>query len=207
MIIYLLVDAKGSKKVQLAGFSTRRLNKNRCEARFRKAVNFRLDEDLMANVGILEGKRILAADDEPDVLEVIKEQLPQCQVTTASNYQEALHHIVNENFDLVVLDIMGINGFALLEECRKRGLFASVLTAHAVSVDSLNRSIKLGAVSFLPKDELARLPELVAEILEDLSQGRTHWKKLFQRLGPYFKDRLGVVWEDLEKPPSPPYMY
>lgn len=161
----------------------------------------------MANLEILEGKRILAVDDEPDVLEVIKDQLPQCQVTTAGNYQEALHHIANDNFDLVILDIMGVNGFALLEECRKRGMYASMLTAHAVSADSLNRSIKLGAVSFLPKDELARLPELVAEILEDLSQGRLHWQHLFKRLGPYFRDRLGVTWDDLEKPPEPPYMY
>jgi DNA-binding NtrC family response regulator len=161
----------------------------------------------MANLEILTDKRILAVDDEPDVLEVIKEQLTQCQVTVAGNYQEARHHIVNENFDLVVLDIMGVNGFALLEECRKRGLAASMLTAHAVSVDSLNRSIRLGAVSFLPKDELARLPELVAEIIEGLAEGRSHWQQLFKRLGPYFRDRLGVVWEDLEKPPDPPYIY
>ena len=161
----------------------------------------------MANLSLLEGKRILAVDDEPDVLEVIKEQLPQCQVTTASNYEAAQHHIVNENFDLVILDIMGVNGFALLEECRKRGLFAAMLTAHAVSVDSLNRSIRLGAVSFLPKDELARLPELIAEILEGLAEGRTHWQQLFKRLGPFFKERLGVTWEDLEKPRTPPYMY
>ncbi|MBI4965942.1 MAG: response regulator [Desulfomonile tiedjei] len=161
----------------------------------------------MANIGILDGKRILAVDDEPDVLEVIKDQLPQCQVTTAGNYQAALHHIDNENFDLVILDIMGVNGFALLEACRKHGLFASMLTAHAVTVDSINRSIRLGAVSFLPKDELTRLPELVAEILEGLAEGRTHWQQLFKRLGPYFRERLGVDWEDLEKPPTPPYMY
>jgi len=34
-------------------------------------------------------------------------------------------------------------------------------------VESLNLAVKLGAVSFLPKEELSRPPELVAEILED----------------------------------------
>jgi hypothetical protein len=100
---------------------------------------------------------------------------------------------------------MGVRGFDLLVECRKRKIPAAVLTAHAIDVASLNKSIKLGAASFLPKDELPRLPELVAEILESLMEQEGHWPKLFHRLGSFFKDRLGVVWEDLEKPPYPPY--
>lgn len=161
----------------------------------------------MASLDTLTGKRILAVDDEPDVLEVIKEALMQSQVSTAANYEAALYMISSQRFDLVILDIMGVNGFALLEECAKRALPAAMLTAHAIDIDSLNRAIRLGAVSFLPKDELARLPELVAEILESLAKGETHWHLLFKRLGPFFKERLGVVWEDLEKPPYPPYMY
>jgi DNA-binding NtrC family response regulator len=161
----------------------------------------------MAALDMLTGKRLLAVDDEPDVLEVIKEALVQCRVSTAGNYEAALHLISTQRFDLVILDVMGVNGFALLEECRKRDTPAAMLTAHAIDLDSLNRAIRLGAVSFLPKDELARLPELVAEILEGLAQGKTHWQQLFKRMGPFFKERLGVAWEDLEKPPYPPYMY
>ena len=71
-----------------------------------------------------------------------------------------------------------------------------MLTAHAINIESLNLAVKLGAVSFLPKEELGRLPELVAEILEDLERGQTHWARLFQRLGSFFKERLGVLWED-----------
>ncbi len=68
-----------------------------------------------------------------------------------------------------------------------------------ISVDSINQSIRLGAVSFLPKEELERLPELIAEILADLAEGKTHWQRLFQRLGPFFKERLGLTWDDLEQ--------
>lgn len=161
----------------------------------------------MTALDILTGKRLLAVDDEPDVLEVVKETLIQCEVATAGNYEAASHFISTQRFDLVILDIMGVNGFALLEECLKRELPAAMLTAHAIDVDSLNRAIRLGAVSFLPKDEMTRLPELVAEIMEGLAQGRTHWAQLFKRLGPFFKERLGVDWEDLEKPTNPPYMY
>jgi CheY-like chemotaxis protein len=161
----------------------------------------------MSNPETLKGKRILAVDDEPDVLDVIKEQLVDCEVSTARNYQTARELILTQRFDLIVLDIMGVNGFALLELSRTRRTPAAMLTAHALTAENINRALRLGAVSFLPKDELARLPELVAEILEDLAAGKSHWETLFQRLGPFFKERLGLSWEDLEKPQVPPYRY
>jgi len=101
---------------------------------------------------------------------------------------------------------MGVNGFALLEACRAAKLPAAMLTAHALNIESLNLAVRLGAVSFLPKEELHRLPELVAEILGGLEQGKTHWKKLFQRLGHFFKERLGILWED-ESSKFPPNYY
>lgn len=161
----------------------------------------------MAGFEILKGKKILAVDDEPDVLEVIGEELGDCQVVTARDYESARQLIAHEDFDLIILDIMGVSGFQLLEECGKRKIPAAMLTAHAINVESLNKSLRLGAVSFLPKDELVRLPELVAEIFEGLAEGRSHWVRLFKRLGPFFKEKLGIVWEDLEKPPYPPYYY
>jgi DNA-binding response OmpR family regulator len=148
-------------------------------------------------------------DDEPDILEVIYEELTEygCRVTTAGDYNTAKNLIINEDYDLIILDIMGVNGFALLETCSIHKKPAAMLTAHAVNVESLNLAVKLGAVSFLPKEELARLPELVAEILEGLAEGKSHWQKLFHRLGPFFKEKLGVVWDDIEEPPYPPYFY
>lgn len=153
---------------------------------------------------ILKDKRILAVDDEPDILEVISEEFPESNVSVAGNFEAAMNLIQNQDFDLIILDIMGVNGLELLAQARMRGMPATMLTAHAINVDSLNRSIRLGAVSFIPKDELVRLPEYIAEILEGLEQGHTHWRNLFNRLGPFFRDRLGIVWEDLERPPSKP---
>ncbi len=163
----------------------------------------------MSEYEILKNKRILAVDDESDVLEVIQEELHECGciVTTAQDYTTAKDLISDGDYDLVILDIMGVNGFALLEACTKEKIPASMLTAHAVNVESLNLAIKLGAVSFLPKEELGRLPELLEEIFQALAEGKSHWQRLFQRLGPYFKEKLGVVWDDMEKPPYPPYFY
>lgn len=161
----------------------------------------------MLDGNILKQKEFLAVDDEPDILEVIVEEFPDSNVIVAGNFDDALKLIQDKRFDLIILDIMGVNGLELLVHCRKRGMPATMLTAHAVNVESLNRSIQLGAVSFIPKDELIRLPEYIAEILQGLEQGHTHWRRLFERLDGYFKDRLGIVWEDLERPPNPPYVY
>jgi DNA-binding NtrC family response regulator len=155
---------------------------------------------------ILEEKRILVVDDEPDVLETVTDLLESSQVVTAGSFEDARQKIAEESFDLVLLDIMGVNGFALLEACRAAKLPAAMLTAHALNIESLNLAVRLGALSFLPKEELHRLPELVAEILDGLEQGKTHWKKLFQRLGHFFKERLGILWED-ESSKFPPNYY
>jgi DNA-binding response OmpR family regulator len=158
---------------------------------------------------VYRGKRILAVDDEPDVLALITEGLPDIEVVTAGDFEQAKRLIESENYHLVLLDIMGVNGFELLKACTARKLPAAMLTAKAITIDSLNLSLKLGAVSFLPKDELKNIHELVAEILEGLEQGKSHWKKLFERMGPLFKEKFGIFWERLENPnpPDPPIWY
>jgi len=156
---------------------------------------------------ILIGKKILAVDDEPDVLEMIEEQLEACEVVKASSYEQARELLLRDSFDLVLLDIMGVNGFALLEICREKGFPAAMLTAHSLDIESINKAVRLGAVSFLPKEELANLEMHVAEIFEGLAEGRSHWRRLFDRLGSFFEERLGITWEQLQKPPNPPWMY
>ena len=161
----------------------------------------------MNDDSFLKGNRILAVDDETDVLEVINEQLHDVEVITADNYTRAKELLESERFDLVILDIMGVKGFELLKICGDRKLPAAMLTARAVTIDAINQSLKLGAVSFLPKDELGNIRALVSEILDGLEHGKSHWPKLFQRLGPLFKEKFGIIWNDLEKPMPPPIYY
>lgn len=154
----------------------------------------------MENLEILKDKKILAVDDEPDVLETICEELSSAKVVTAQDFESARKLIETEKFDLAILDIMGVNGFQLLELCSEKGLPAAMLTAKATDIRSMNRSINLGAVSFLPKEEMGSLEALTSEILQGLQEGKSHWRRLFDRLGPLFKEKFGIVWEDLEKP-------
>ena len=149
---------------------------------------------------ILKGKRILAVDDEPDVLDVIEEQLELSQLVKAGDFKAAETYLETQTFDLVILDIMGVKGFALLDLAKEKRVPAVMLTAHSMTPESLQKAVDKGAVSFLPKDELANLSELIAEILEDAEAGKTHWPKLSARMGSQFKELWGQLWDEIRFP-------
>jgi DNA-binding response OmpR family regulator len=73
---------------------------------------------------LLEGKRILLVDDEPDVLASLADLLPMCETVKASNFKAAKAYLENEYFDLTVLDIMGVEGYQLLEIANQKRVSA-----------------------------------------------------------------------------------
>jgi len=151
----------------------------------------------MSSESILKDKVVLVVDDERDVLDAVAEELDMCLVHKAQDYDTALQYLLSYTYDIVVLDIMGVNGFELLRDSVSRGFPTVMLTAHALTPDALKKSIKLGAVSFLPKE---KLPEL-ASYLEDvvLGEGKPVWQKLFERLGAYFHKRFGPDWKERDQ--------
>jgi DNA-binding NtrC family response regulator len=146
----------------------------------------------------LKGKTILVVDDEPDILEVVSEMLDVCEVHQAKDYNTGLQLILKNEYDAVVLDIMGVNGFALLENAVSRGFPTVMLTAHAVTPEALKRSIELGAVCFLPKELMIELKELLEEVVIGGGK-RLWWLKSLQKTGPYFDKKFGEGWKDKDK--------
>jgi CheY-like chemotaxis protein len=142
----------------------------------------------------LKDKVILVVDDEPDVLETVKETLEMCVIDEATDYDTASQYIRMYAYDIVILDIMGVNGFELLKKAVSRGFPAVMLTAHALSAESLKKSIKLGAVSFLPKEKLPDLREFLEDVV--IGEGRPVWEKLFDKLGTHFNKRFGHDWKE-----------
>jgi DNA-binding response OmpR family regulator len=147
----------------------------------------------------LKGKRILAVDDEVDILETIEDILDEAHVDRAQDYETASEKIRRGTYDLAVLDIMGVDGLKLLEEAVDRGIPTVMLTAHAVNPETLMASIRKGAISYLPKETLAELDTLLADLLASHDRGEPPWKLLFDRLGGYFSERFGADWKEKDK--------
>ena len=151
----------------------------------------------MANEeSFLKNKHILAVDDEEDILETIVEILDESEVDTARDYASASAKMKERRYDLAILDIMGVDGLQLLEEAVEREIPAVMLTAHAISPETLMESIQKGAISYLPKESLVDLDELLNALLEAHHRGEPTWKLLFEKLGDYFDKRFGPDWKE-----------
>ena len=151
----------------------------------------------MADESPLKDKVILAVDDEPDVLDTVEEALDMCILHKAQDYDTALQYLLSYTYDVVILDIMGVNGFELLKTAVARGFPAVMLTAHAVTPEALKKSIKLGALSFLPKERITDLQEFLEDVV--LGTGKPLWIKFFDKLGAYFNKRFGPDWKERDK--------
>jgi DNA-binding NtrC family response regulator len=149
---------------------------------------------------LVNGKKVLAVDDEPDILGVIEEMLPMCDVVTAKSFETARDLLETQTFDLVILDIMGVRGYDLLEIASKRKIPAVMLTAHAFSPDNLRKSIKEGAASYIPKEEITHIKEFLEDVLKAHKKGENPWKYWDERLpSSYFERRWGAAWQNTDK--------
>ncbi|MBW2437762.1 MAG: response regulator, partial [Deltaproteobacteria bacterium] len=124
---------------------------------------------------LLKGKHILAVDDEEDILETIADLLDESVIDSARDYESASQKIKKGRYDLVILDIMGVNGLQLLEESVDREIPAVMLTAHAVSRETHMESIQKSAISYLPKEKLSELDDLLNAILGAYQRGEPPW--------------------------------
>ena len=143
----------------------------------------------------LAGVRVLAVDDEGDILETIEDVLDGAEVTRATTHDEGMAQLSSDKvFDLAILDIMGVDGLTLLAETVNRGIPTVMLTAHAMNKDTLKTAIKKGALAYLPKEELARLDKFLVEFLAAHKRGESTWAILFDRLGAFFERSFGPQW-------------
>ncbi|MBN1103725.1 MAG: response regulator [Deltaproteobacteria bacterium] len=148
----------------------------------------------MAKMSPLADKVVLVVDDEPDILDTIADELDMCIVHRAADYATGLQYLLSYTYDVVVLDIMGVNGFELLKTSVSRGFPTVMLTAHALTPEALKKSIKLGALSFLPKERIAELKEYLEEVV--VNGDRPLWIRFFDSLGEYFNKRFGPDWKE-----------
>ena len=141
---------------------------------------------------LLKDKVVLVVDDEVDVTDTVEEVLDMCLIRKAHDFDTARQLLMSYTFDIVILDIMGVNGFELLKLSVKRGFATVMLTAYALTPEALEKSIKLGAVSFLPKEKMSELDDFIADVV--LKGGQPVWEMLFAKLGGIFNKHFGPDW-------------
>ena len=154
----------------------------------------------MSDAKLLDGKKILIVDDEVDVLDVLEEMLDMCEVIKASSYDVAKKYLESDDFDMAILDIMGVDGYKLLHIAKQRNITAVMLTAHALSPDNLIKSIKEGADSYLPKEKMGNIKTFLIDILKSQKEGESTWEPWHRRLSSsYFERKWGAAWKDQDK--------
>ena len=106
----------------------------------------------MSDVSLLEGKKILIVDDEPDILAVLEDLLDMCELVKA------------------------------------------------FTPDNLVKSIKEGAASYIPKEEITEIAEYLVDVLTAKKEGRNPWDTWQEKLPTsYFERRWGAAWKDNDR--------
>jgi CheY-like chemotaxis protein len=122
----------------------------------REALLAALQRVAHANGGIAP-KRLLIVDDDPNVIDIVRQQLPEngYELAAAADGVAALETLARHRPDVILLDLMmpRLDGFGLIEQLRQRPDYASipivVLTAKTLS-----------------SAEAARLSESVAQVIQ-----------------------------------------
>ena len=149
---------------------------------------------------ILKGKKVLIVDDEQDILDLLVQLLSACMVDPASSFEEAKRLLETEYYDIAVLDIMGVRGFELLKIANERKIPALMLTAHALSEESLRKSAEDGASYYVPKDEIGKIDVFVADVIEAREKKKNPWVRWYERLGNFFDKKFsGPNWREQQK--------
>jgi len=146
---------------------------------------------------ILSNKRILVVDDEPDVLDVLEEEIleaaPTCKYEKAMTYEKAADKLKSRTYDVVILDIMGVRGFDLLDLAVSRRFRVIMLTAHALNPEALKRSFQMKARAYLPKEKLGEIVPFLEDVLS--YEYLPGWRRHLEKLKGFFDTKFESDWE------------
>jgi DNA-binding NtrC family response regulator len=153
----------------------------------------------MEKKSLVEGKRILIVDDEPDVLDTLEELLSMGKVKKCTTFEEAKTLLETEKFDIAVLDIMGVDGYELLKLANRKKVLSVMLTAHALSPENTVKSFKEGAALYVPKDKIADIVTYLEDVLEAKDKGKSTWWRWIDRFAAYYDEKFEKDWQYRDK--------
>ena len=153
----------------------------------------------MTKENLLKDKKILIVDDEPDILMTLEDLLSMCDTVKAASYNEAKDLLEMQDFDIAILDIMGISGYDLLEIATEKKIIAVMLTAYALTPGDVAKSYKKGAAYYIPKEEMVNITTFLEDILEAKAKGRSTWGRWFERLASFCEKNFGPDFQKNDK--------
>ena len=154
----------------------------------------------MSSTDILEGKYVLIVDDEPDVLESLIEILDVCKIDTAGSFNAGKKMLENNDYDIAILDIMGVDGLELIPIAKERQIPALMLTANSLNEKSIKHAAEKGAAYFAPKEKMSDIDLFAADVLLAVERKKSPWIKLFDRLSGFYDRKFhGSQWREQEK--------
>ncbi len=154
---------------------------------------------IMTKKDLIKGKRILIVDDEPDVLDTLEDLLATAKITKTGTFEEAKKCMETEHYDIVILDIMGVNGYELLKIASGKNMTAIMLTAHALSPEDTMKSHREGAALYVPKDKMVDIVTYLEDVFEAESKGKTTWWRWIDRFADYYDEKFEKDWQFKDK--------
>jgi len=127
---------------------------------------------------MLDGARVLVADDDPLLLATVADALTYlgANVTSAASGAELIEQMANEGpFDLVVTDISmpWMNGLQAMQAARTAGLGTSVIFITALADERISAQVRALGENALLLRKPFDLSQLVAAASELLGRKRT----------------------------------
>jgi DNA-binding response OmpR family regulator len=142
---------------------------------------------------ILNGKRIIAVNDNPDILAILEEEIimaaPNCYIDKANHYKRATELLASFTYDLVILDMMLVRISHLLNLAvnRPSPFPVVILTAYTLNPETLRRFTEMGVRAYLPKEKLGEIIPFLEDFLRH--EYLPAWVRIFEPLRGFFNTR------------------
>ncbi len=162
--------------------------------------------DILAPSGI----KVIIVDDDVSILRILKRLLLDkgYDVFTAGNGKEAIMQIEENDFDLVITDLMmpETDGLEVLRKAKEKNPNTQVImiTGYA-TLDSAIEALKLGAFDYIRKPfKLAELDVTIRNAIEKIQLMKSnemllsHLKEAHKRMRDVVKESVAVIEKDIE---------
>lgn len=146
---------------------------------------------------VLTGKSILAVNDDPEVLAVLRKEVlkacPNCTFDTATTFTEASQKLASYTYHLVILDNMGVRDLEILKRAALKRIPVAMVNGHELAPEALKRSIDMGVQACLPREEWGEIVLFLENVLT--YKYLPVWKRFYEKMKGFFGTKSGSDWE------------